>query len=321
MKNSFLLICAILIAETSYAQWNSSTSTNGIYYNSGSVGVGITNPSYPIHIRHDDGLSSGLHNLAKFTRFDSGTGNAGFSLRYESNGNASTRTIMNFPGGIGVTFQVYNGGSYDALHIHNDGNIGIGTISPNHTLEVDGTGNFAKTLSLAPLSTGGLSFGHNWRTYAASSNSLYITKSGTNGAELEIKDVDGSVNNSEILVKGKIGIGTTSIGSYKLAVNGSIRSKEVKVEANWSDFVFYDNYQLRTLEEVEEHINENGHLPEIPSEAEVTENGINLGEMNAKLLQKIEELTLYLIEQNKENHEQQKLIEELQKEVSALKNE
>jgi len=65
---------------------------------------------------------------------------------------------------------------------------------------------------------------------------------------------------------------------------------------------------------VEDYINKNNHLPEIPSEEEVSENGINLGEMNSKLLQKIEELTLYLIEQNKK-------IEELQREVTALKNE
>ena len=78
---------------------------------------------------------------------------------------------------------------------------------------------------------------------------------------------------------------------------------------------------------MEKHIEDNGHLPEIPSEAEVAENGINLGEMNAKLLQKIEELTLYLIEQHKElksqgkqNQTQQAKIEQLEKELKALKN-
>lgn len=121
---------------------------------------------------------------------------------------------------------------------------------------------------------------------------------------------------------GQVGIGTTSMGTHKLAVEGTIGAREIKVEAGtWSDFVFENDYKLRTLEEVENYITVNKHLPEIPSEAEVTENGINLGEMNAKLLQKIEELTLYLIEQNKENQEQRKLIEELKKEVSALKNE
>ncbi|MCV9387482.1 hypothetical protein [Reichenbachiella ulvae] len=77
----------------------------------------------------------------------------------------------------------------------------------------------------------------------------------------------------------------------------------------WSDFVFFDNYNLRSLDETEQFIQENQHLPDIPSEAEVTANGINLGEMDAKLLQKIEELTLHMIEMNKQNIEQQKLIE------------
>ncbi|MEL6257300.1 MAG: cell wall anchor protein, partial [Bacteroidota bacterium] len=75
-----------------------------------------------------------------------------------------------------------------------------------------------------------------------------------------------------------------------------------------------------TRKEVEEHINDNGHLPEIPSEAEVTENGINLGEMDAKLLQKIEELTLYLINQNKELKKAQTEILELKKKVESLEN-
>ena len=121
---------------------------------------------------------------------------------------------------------------------------------------------------------------------------------------------------------GNVGIGTTHTFGYKLAVNGVIGSTEVKVEntSAWPDFVFSDNYELQTLEEVEEHINEKGHLPEIPSEAEVSENGINLGEMNAKLLLKIEELTLYLIEQNKYNQTQQAEIEALKAKIVQLEN-
>jgi hypothetical protein len=127
---------------------------------------------------------------------------------------------------------------------------------------------------------------------------------------------------------GSVGIATSDPDpTYKLSVNGSIRSKEVKVEANWSDFVFEKDYELPTLEEVEQHIAQKGHLPEIPSEEDVTENGVNLGEMDAKLLQKIEELTLYLIEQNKQlksqneqNQIQQSQIEELkQMNIELLK--
>ncbi|WP_428232956.1 hypothetical protein [Flavobacterium sp.] len=102
---------------------------------------------------------------------------------------------------------------------------------------------------------------------------------------------------------GNVGIGTTN-PKNKLDVNGTIRSKEVKVTVeDWSDFVFKKDYNLPTLADVEKHINEKGHLENIPSEEEVLKNGINLGEMNAKLLQKIEELTIYMIEMKKENLE------------------
>lgn len=85
-----------------------------------------------------------------------------------------------------------------------------------------------------------------------------------------------------------------------LYVNGIIRSHEIEVTlGSWSDFVFADNYKLKPLEEVESYILENNHLPDVPSEKEVLEEGVKLGEINAILLQKIEELTLYIIEQNK----------------------
>jgi hypothetical protein len=116
--------------------------------------------------------------------------------------------------------------------------------------------------------------------------------------------------------EGSVGIGTSSTGSHKLAVEGSIGAREIEVEATgWSDFVFDDEYDLKSLMEVEEFINNNNHLPDIPSEKEVLEKGINLGEVDAKLLQKIEELTLYLIEQNKMIIKQQKEIEDLKKKV------
>ncbi|UTN03047.1 tail fiber protein [Flavobacterium bizetiae] len=102
---------------------------------------------------------------------------------------------------------------------------------------------------------------------------------------------------------GNIGIGTTN-PQNKLDVKGTIHSQEVKVDMEgWSDFVFKKEYNLPTLEDVEKHINEKGHLENIPNEEEVLKNGINLGEINAKLLQKIEEMTLYMIDMKKENIE------------------
>ena len=107
----------------------------------------------------------------------------------------------------------------------------------------------------------------------------------------------GNDDISKTLLKGDVGIGTNEPDA-KLSVNGKIHTKEVKVDLeDWSDFVFEEDYALPTLKEVAQHISEKGHLKDIPSGEEVLEHGILLGEMNAKLLQKIEELTLYTLEQ------------------------
>ncbi|MHC0446342.1 hypothetical protein ACWA1F_13110 [Flavobacterium sp. 3-218] len=133
---------------------------------------------------------------------------------------------------------------------------------------------------------------------------------------------DGISTTAEIRMRvspsGNIGIGIINPQS-KLDVNGTIHSKEIKVNmTGWSDFVFKKEYNLPTLEEVEKHIAEKGHLENIPSEEEVLKNGIKLGEMDSKLLLKIEELTLYIIEQNKKISSQENKIKELEKEKTVL---
>lgn len=112
---------------------------------------------------------------------------------------------------------------------------------------------------------------------------------------------------------GNVGIGTTNTKGFKLGVNGKIAASEVKVATyvNWADFVFSKEYKLPSLNEVEAYIIEKGHLQNIPSAEEVKRDGFFLGEMDAKLLQKIEELTLYTIQQEKKLDKQAKEIETL----------
>ncbi|WP_340065682.1 hypothetical protein [Ascidiimonas aurantiaca] len=113
---------------------------------------------------------------------------------------------------------------------------------------------------------------------------------------------------------GNVGIGTKN-PDMKLTVKGKIHAEEVKIDLNVPapDYVFKENYPLRSIEEVEAFIKENSHLPEIPSAKEFEENGIMLAQMNLDLLKKIEELTLYLIKQNKE-------IKKLKEKVQELEN-
>ena len=113
---------------------------------------------------------------------------------------------------------------------------------------------------------------------------------------------------------GNVGIGTLETNGYRLAVAGKILAEELKIIGNVlsSDYVFYDDYDLRSLSEVESYIGKHNHLPDVPSADEFKKNGYNVGEMDDLLLRKIEELTLYLIEQ-------QKIIDKQQKDIGLLK--
>lgn len=127
----------------------------------------------------------------------------------------------------------------------------------------------------------------------------------------------GNFNPNEYLrrdANGNVGIATAPRSDYRLAVEGIVGARKVKVtQESWADFVFDSQYQLPTLLEVELFIQKHKHLPEIPSANEVLEEGIDLGDMNKKLLQKVEELTLYVIELKKENERQQKQLDKLDK--------
>ncbi|SDI56333.1 hypothetical protein [Chryseobacterium jejuense] len=154
-------------------------------------------------------------------------------------------------------------------------------------------------------------------TDTSTPDSPYITR---------IKFTDGAHKSNLIIFNtGKVTVGTDQYDNdpnFIFYVKKGIKAEQVKVENpatnGWADYVFKKDYKLRSLEEVEKHISEKGHLPNIPSALEVEKDGINLGEMDAKLLEKIEELTLYSIEQNKQLQSQSNKIEKLEQLVQKL---
>ena len=191
------------------------------------------------------------------------------------------------------------------------GNVGIGTPTPTQKLEVNGN------ISVTGVNSA-LLFGQ---------ETVSADKWGQWGIEYD--NVNGGLNfwkpfgsnnfgNNFLYIKdnGNVGIGTNltdpSNTPYKLAVNGTIRAKEIVVETNWSDFVFESTYTLMPLTELEKFIKANNHLPEIPSANEISTNGLKVAEMQTLMMQKIEELTLYIIEQNKKLENLQTKINEIE---------
>jgi len=182
----------------------------------------------------------------------------------------------------------------------NNEQLGIGTREPVTTLELNH--------DLYTGGTAGICLAHN------DLHKWFIGMNGdrNNAHDLLIGNFSELHNGySSFLVvnpNGNVGIGTDDTYSYKLAVNGAIITEEVtvKVRQNWPDYVFKPGYSLISLNQLDEYITQHGHLPGIPTQDEIKTNGLKVGEMESLLLQKVEELTLYIIEQNTRIREMEK---------------
>ena len=208
------------------------------------------------------------------------------------------------------------------------GNVGVGTSSPQFPLDVRGVSGFKADVTLygSDNTTGdsntpspNLIFqGTNYAgatmvaapyetTYGRRGFSILTHSDASNTRNLVERFRITYLGNVGITYLGNVGIGTTTPDA-KLAVAGIIHSQAVKVDMNgWSDYVFRPNYDLPTLTAVKAYIDKNERLPEMPSEQEVIKNGINLGDIVKLQTKKIEELTLYLIEKDKQLADQQKI--------------
>jgi hypothetical protein len=186
------------------------------------------------------------------------------------------------------------------------GNVGIGTTTPTQKLDVKGSIVFGNINSNGRLSD----------------EVGYASIVGGVGAGIRFYTNDGISQPLTLSSTGSVGINVTDTKGYQLAVNGNAiaTSMTVKLYANWPDYVFKKEYNLPSLSEVKNYIDQNQHLPEMPSEQEVKDNGINLGEIVKVQTKKIEELTLYLIEKDKEIKEDRIRISALEKVSKLIKN-
>jgi hypothetical protein len=280
VKSAIMAVAVSLSAIPSFGQW--ATSGSNIYNtNSGNVGIGTSSPSYKLDIQRN-----GPYN--QFRVRATGTGNNGEPLIKLSglyNGGNGAELWQRTNG----TFMLNTNGTTTAMAILADGRVGIGTTNAQATLDVSGS---------FRLGVGG---GYGGLAYAiALTRTAGAMLADASGTALTLGGDDTGVDMT-ILANGYVGIGTTAPSS-RLAVNGTIRAREVIVTTQgWPDHVLKPDYNLKPLHEVEKYIKKNSRLEGIPSEKEVMTTGVPMGEMQAKLLQKLEETTLYLIEMKKEN--------------------
>ena len=193
------------------------------------------------------------------------------------------------------------------------GKLGVGTSLPQESAHVNGALKLTSTygnLTLGKMDANYVYFNTDMSGFSFN-KPLYLQHTTIRGTGNALMFYTHTNTLGITILHDRVGIGTSN-PRYKLDVNGGIRAQEVVVETNGADFVFADDYQLRPLSEVKAFITENKHLPEIQSAQEMQENGVSVSELQTKLLQKIEELTLYLIQQ-------EETIQELRQEVESLK--
>ncbi|MCT3760561.1 hypothetical protein HZQ07_17775 [Elizabethkingia anophelis] len=230
----------------------------------------------------------------------------------------------------GLSFHRYDavgrceGGICDiVLHLNDNGNVGIGNPIPRAKLDI---GNGAEGVIIdywGPTSGVSITAAKTpWsRSYGFITQDLQKKVAGFgaigDGGNINILYIGN--NHDDYIVQFDLAKKSTEFIS-NVSINNKLEAKEIKVTTTpTADFVFEDSYQLPNLESVEKHIKEKKHLPEIASATEMQKEGVNIGDFQIKLLQKIEELTLYSIEQNKLIKQQQQQIERLHNEFNTLK--
>jgi hypothetical protein len=325
-----------------------------IFPSSGNAGIGTTTPQARLQLGAlSNGTGEATHHgellFSKQNTSLAATGGIEWKIAADNYG-AKIDAIAG--GGANIVFGLRNSSASwtEVMRINPVGNVGIGTATTYARLQVAGS-SISQTTSGGGAGTGqfqawagGSAQGQRaaysfYPTFESTPADNYVRRAadiiggfngGAWGNEFLAFHVghNGASNDGQVLTlermriagNGNVGIGTAN-PSHKLAVNGTVKAKEVIVETTgWSDYVFDEEYRLAPLSEVEQHIKEKKHLPGIPSASEVEQSGVSLGEMQARLLAKVEELTLHVISQNKRLDDQAARIATLERENQQLRN-
>lgn len=350
------LLFTLGIAFTSYCSYAQNT-----FPLSGNAGIGTTNPIAPLDINssnasgihlsrlgadlgqidfsgYDLNISSNVNNMRfsvpsggpvySFVGGNVGIGTTSPSSLLTVNGNSTTNGAFSILNGnsyfawdfvrnghdlqIGRRAAAAGSTFYNTMILDGNGNVGIGTTNPGQKLEVAGNLAVTGTNGLILNTSGGGAIDNQ-------TASLFLQKE--NGYPIIFRNTSPTYTEyMRINPAGNVGIGTQN-PDEKLTVNGTVHSKEVKVDTSIPvpDYVFEPDYKLPTLSKIKAYVDENHHLPEIPSAKEIQKNGVHLGDMNMKLLKKIEELTLYLIEKDIRDKEKDVKLQSLQLQIDQLK--
>jgi hypothetical protein len=322
MKKLTIFLAACLTTIYSYAQ--------NTFPPSGNVGIGNTDPNTILDIYNSANSSTTLLRVSGSAEANSSytglllgagglKGRAKGAVLYQPYGTSY---------GLGRLHFAVNGnpGEGEAslsdirMTILGNGYVGIGTTIPGSLLQVNGVASFRSStdtdgyLSINPGGPTVQGYINWWKPGNVRVGYLgYNDGTSTNNLALTLEASANFVING-----GSVGIGTTTPDA-KLAVNGTIHTKEVKVDlTGWPDYVFRPDYHLPSLAAVRTYIGQNHHLLEMPSEQEVAKDGINLGEIVKLQTKKIEELTLYLLEKDEQDKQKQAQIDQLKQQVETL---